>query len=527
MPWHLCMLTAHASSNGSCTRTPRTKEPHLASKAHGGTGISRFTAPPKATTGCRRWPAPTKPTTRPWVPFTSLRLTSMVRVRTTNAPSLKSITLLAPVRWSSSSGLPSSRASNLARGPGSASRALAFTRSTSARRGSRRVVAAPWLLTAATRHGRSSCRDFSDRLPKRTSSRRPQNSASPSCLKTFLSSNIRVTARHAPTWKQSVAEDPGSPSCSRRTGGSWRKSPASTSCRPPNGLSDPRTAQAKASSLLKSSPSSIEISSMTSVLVSRHRDSADRFPCSSRANVATSASPRPMPAHLCTVVPPRWLAASAVGAVTAVPAGSRALSSWWRRKDLPVPAPPVKKRLSPLSAASQIARCSPVRRAASPAGSRPRRSAPGSASALLRRRLRRCRLESTPSRYLYFSSAALEARRWMPSVAARIWEKSWHTGSLGPLRRSWVFFFLERTPSRPWTTRLWWSVHPSSDNSCKPCFGAKMLSTRVSMLTATSARGHTRCESTPPWSPLSHTTRRNVGLSGSSDSCRSTPLHSP
>ena len=60
------------------------------------------------------------------------------------------------------------------------------------------------------------------------------------------------------------------------------------------------------------------------------------------------------------VVPPIWHAATPVDAVAKVVAAGMRCMIWRSRKDLPVPAPPVKKRDLPLSAAPSTACCSAV-----------------------------------------------------------------------------------------------------------------------------------------------------------------------
>ena len=77
---------------------------------------------------------------------------------------------------------------------------------------------------------------------------------------------------------------------------------------------------------------------------------------------------RPTPAQLWIVTPPTLLAAMPVGAVTATESSPwRRRSSWMtyrRRKDLPVPAAPLKKTFSPRIARSAAERCSAVRESA-------------------------------------------------------------------------------------------------------------------------------------------------------------------
>ncbi|KAI0047662.1 hypothetical protein FA95DRAFT_1463630, partial [Auriscalpium vulgare] len=76
------------------------------------------------------------------------------------------------------------------------------------------------------------------------------------------------------------------------------------------------------------------------------------------------SSPRPIPAHECSVVPPIFTDAMPVDAVIAslsgLPGSLRALIISRRRTDFPMyqPAEPVKKTFSPCATLCRMARCS-------------------------------------------------------------------------------------------------------------------------------------------------------------------------
>mmetsp|Transcript_26524 Transcript_26524/g.66715 ORF Transcript_26524/g.66715 Transcript_26524/m.66715 type:complete len:305 (-) Transcript_26524:124-1038(-) len=304
MPWDLWTLTAQASSRGSCTLVPRTFEPERASK-HSGATATATPESPKDTMGCFSRPAPAKLSTMPCDPFTSLRRTLIVRVSSTSAPTRSSTARRAPLSASSSSGSPSSTAWKVTNSPGKLANARAFTHSTSERSGINLVTARSPLPSQATSRSRNKRSDSAESSPKRTSFRTRQKASSPFCLKTSVSSKVLVTVRrHAATSKQKGRGAEGSArqeslgEFRAQTGGSCRKSPVRTSCKPPNGSSQPRTARASTSSLAKSAPSTMETSSMTSVRVRRHLCRASRLPRSFRASATTSSSPRPTAAHL-------------------------------------------------------------------------------------------------------------------------------------------------------------------------------------------------------------------------------------
>ena len=114
------------------------------------------------------------------------------------------------------------------------------------------------------------------------------------------------------------------------TGGSWQKSPQSTSCIPPKGIRFLLTDLATASSLSKNSASIIEISSITRQQHLLHMTAWD----SREAREMQCSSvpfPVPIPANACRVVPPISEAAAPVLAVANVVSGGRELMILLRR----------------------------------------------------------------------------------------------------------------------------------------------------------------------------------------------------
>ena len=196
-----------------------------------------------------------------------------------------------------------------------------------------------------------------EHTPMRTGPSRLMNASSP-CWRTMVRSSIVSTcaARHAAAWKAKPA-----PEFPSDTGGSCRKSPQKRSCIPPNVRGSPRTARAMASSASKRFESSIDTSSMMSTRALRHRALAAPLASTFSISLATPPLPRPMPAHEWIVTPCTCDAAMPVGAVTATSPDIRASSCWIRKrnkKDLPVPAAPVRKALAPPSTRSAAMRCS-------------------------------------------------------------------------------------------------------------------------------------------------------------------------
>ena len=100
---------------------------------------------------------------------------------------------------------------------------------------------------------------------------------------------------------------------------------------------------------------------MTNARHSCHRAAALRLPWMRLTSVPTSSLPSPIPANECKVVPPTWHAAMPVEPVTKTQrwpcSPSSACTMWLSVNDLPVPAPPVRKKLSPALAASTALRC--------------------------------------------------------------------------------------------------------------------------------------------------------------------------
>ena len=107
---------------------------------------------------------------------------------------------------------------------------------------------------------------------------------------------------------------------------------------------------------------------MTSTRALRHRAAALALFATFWTMSSGRPCARPTPAQEWIVTPPTLLAAMPVGAVTATESSPwRRRSSWMtyrRRKDLPVPAAPLKKTFSPRIARSAAERCSIVRESA-------------------------------------------------------------------------------------------------------------------------------------------------------------------
>jgi hypothetical protein len=127
---------------------------------------------------------------------------------------------------------------------------------------------------------------------------------------------------------------------------------------PPKMVCLPRTWRAMYSSFSKRCPSSMDTSSTTSVCTARQRFAVWLLRSTSAARRSAVPWPSPMPAKEWIVTPPMLQAAMPVGAVTTTasdrPAAAclslRPAMMRRRRKDLPVPALPVKKMLLPSSA---------------------------------------------------------------------------------------------------------------------------------------------------------------------------------
>ncbi|KAJ3881226.1 hypothetical protein F5051DRAFT_397875 [Lentinula edodes] len=133
-----------------------------------------------------------------------------------------------------------------------------------------------------------------------------------------------------------------------------------TSCIPPNGRELFRTIRPIYSSLSKSLPSIIDISSMIKTSVSVQLNLAWVEFAILEASIAAFSLPRPMPAQECTVDPLILIPAIPVLAVTATSSflDRRTLMISRKRTDLPVPAGPVKKTLPPALTVSRTCFCS-------------------------------------------------------------------------------------------------------------------------------------------------------------------------
>lgn len=153
---------------------------------------------------------------------------------------------------------------------------------------------------------------------------------------------------------------------SRRSSPHWKKSPQRISCNPPNGRCVPsgHTARPIASSASKRWESSMLTSSMSRACARLQRWHAVAFEVTLSTSLEMVPLPRPKPAHEWIVTPCTCDAAMPVGAVTATPPGCRASSCcmmYRNRKDLPVPAAPVRKQFSPPRTRSAAKRCSSFR----------------------------------------------------------------------------------------------------------------------------------------------------------------------
>mmetsp|Transcript_103188 Transcript_103188/g.259904 ORF Transcript_103188/g.259904 Transcript_103188/m.259904 type:complete len:279 (-) Transcript_103188:123-959(-) len=219
----------------------------------------------------------------------------------------------------------------------------------------------------STWHAASSASARSERIPRRTSLRTWAKSSSEACRTQSRSTTVprsNLQRAHAGAWKQNCRAGAARP-C---TGGSCKKSPQRMSCSPPKAASRrpsriPRTLDATTSRASKRLASSMETSSITSTVVWRHLAIAAGLFCTLPRSRLGGPSPRPTPAKLWMVWPLMLAAAMPVEAVTATCPGywlSSSCMMYLNRKLFPVPAAPVRKRLSPCSARSAAARCSAV-----------------------------------------------------------------------------------------------------------------------------------------------------------------------
>merc|ERR1712186_291038 len=110
-----------------------------------------------------------------------------------------------------------------------------------------------------------------EQIPTRTSLRNARNLESPCCRCGVRSSAVlSLELAHAGDSNAKPLVE---------TGGSWRKSPQTKSCTPPNGLVLPRTTRSTTSRSVNKSASIIEISSSTRTSVSPQRKHASKDFC--------------------------------------------------------------------------------------------------------------------------------------------------------------------------------------------------------------------------------------------------------
>mmetsp|Transcript_7604 Transcript_7604/g.16450 ORF Transcript_7604/g.16450 Transcript_7604/m.16450 type:complete len:219 (+) Transcript_7604:1271-1927(+) len=187
------------------------------------------------------------------------------------------------------------------------------------------------------------------------------NVVSPRCRNTCFNST-----EHLITSLQHFASN-ANPSLLNSTGGSWKKSPHTTSCTPPKGRLSLRALDAMKLSLSKNEAAIIDISSMIKMSTSLQRALVYSFPMTRLAKSAGEPLPAPTPPKLCTVHPPTLQAATPVVAVTTILRGrpffpprpsSLALISAERTCDFPLPAGPVKKVEWPERTDSTTLHCS-------------------------------------------------------------------------------------------------------------------------------------------------------------------------
>mmetsp|Transcript_117908 Transcript_117908/g.306122 ORF Transcript_117908/g.306122 Transcript_117908/m.306122 type:complete len:213 (-) Transcript_117908:508-1146(-) len=138
---------------------------------------------------------------------------------------------------------------------------------------------------------------LAETVPNRTSLRMSTKRGSEAwrtgCCRSVV---LKLQLPQAAVWKQKLRS---ASACD--TGGNCRKSPQSSSCKPPNGSALPRIRRATSSSLLKSAPSSMDTSSTTRTLDCSHRFAACSFFWILLTSRCTSPYPSPMPAKLCRV----------------------------------------------------------------------------------------------------------------------------------------------------------------------------------------------------------------------------------
>ena len=107
------------------------------------------------------------------------------------------------------------------------------------------------------------------------------------------------------------------------TGGSWKKSPHSTSCSPPKARAiSPRALRPMRSRASRMPLSSIDTSSITRQRARLQRSTAAPLPSTLSHSAAGLPLPRPMPAHEWMVTPCTCEAAMPVGATTGTAPGA-------------------------------------------------------------------------------------------------------------------------------------------------------------------------------------------------------------
>mmetsp|Transcript_56227 Transcript_56227/g.119557 ORF Transcript_56227/g.119557 Transcript_56227/m.119557 type:complete len:334 (+) Transcript_56227:1219-2220(+) len=206
--------------------------------------------------------------------------------------------------------------------------------------------------------------DPADSSPTLASSSMFNSVASPRWRNTCFSST-----EHLITSLQHFASK-ANPSLLSSTGGSWKKSPHTTSCTPPNERLSLRALDAMKLSLSRNEPAIMDISSITKMSTSLQRPLVYSFPITRLARSAGEPFPAPTPAKLCIVTPPTLHAATPVVAVMTIFRGcpffppmpiSLASNSAERMCDFPLPAGPVKKVEWPDSMDSTTRHCSSFR----------------------------------------------------------------------------------------------------------------------------------------------------------------------
>mmetsp|Transcript_49279 Transcript_49279/g.159083 ORF Transcript_49279/g.159083 Transcript_49279/m.159083 type:complete len:409 (+) Transcript_49279:586-1812(+) len=313
----------------------------------------------KRITGSRSAPglAATKPSTTPREPLTRLAevFFSSMTCAPTLSSSLRGKSVMAS-RDSSDVCMPSGRLSEASyvasrrSPPGSAARRWAFTSSAARFVGKSLVGSMSWYESSRPSCCKV-CMPKSVRLLWRTSDSRRSRLASRwrkiSVTEKQFSPSPTSDAKQRRQASDSKQNKASSPTAPRETGGSWKKSPQRQSTIPPKGLSQLLILRATNSSFSKSPLEIIEASSMTSSLAFAQFRMSLPLICARSKHCSLVPLARPRPAKLCSVVPRgNCVAAMPVNAVTKVLPSGDCRTSSLRVRDFPVPAAPVKKRLS-------------------------------------------------------------------------------------------------------------------------------------------------------------------------------------